>query len=138
VLVLMAIYDGELVEKERDFLIKTAAELDVPLDINDVERRTGDYRVVMEKNIFQKTAGSTKESVTKAAGIAGRAAGNVKGVAATAGGKVSGAFGNIFQRKKDEGSNPGTGASVVICVNCKNEVAVGYKFCPACGQSIAT
>jgi len=138
VLVLMAIYDGELVEKERDFLIKTAAELNVPLDINDVERRTGDYRVVIEKNIFQKAAGSTKESVTKAAGIAGQAAGNVKGAAATAGGKVSGAFGNVFRRKKDEGLNTGTDASVVICVNCKNEVAVGYKFCPACGQSIAT
>ena len=138
VLVLMAIYDGELVEKERDFLIKTAAELNVPLDIDDVERRTGDYRVVIEKNIFQKAAGSTKESVTKATGIAGQAAGNVKGAAATAGGKVSGAFGNVFRRKKDEGSNTGTDASVVFCVNCKNEVAVGHKFCPACGQSIAT
>jgi tellurite resistance protein len=136
VLVLMAIYDGELVEKERDFLIKTAAELNVPLDINEVERRTGDYRVVIEKNVFQKAAGSTKESATKAAGIAGLAAGNVKVSAATVGGKVSGAFGNIFRRKKDEGSNTETDASVVICVNCKNEVAVGYKFCPACGQSM--
>jgi len=62
----------------------------------------------------------------------------VKVAAATAGGKVSVAFGNIFQRKKNEGSNPGTGASAIICVNCKNEVAVGYKFCPACGQSMAT
>ena len=102
VLVLMAIYDGELVEKERDFLTKTAAELKVALDINDVERRTVDYRVVMEKNIFQKAAGSTKKSVTKAAGIAGQAVGNAKGAAATAGGKVSGAFGNVFKRKKDE------------------------------------
>ena len=138
VLVLMAIYDGELVEKERYFLIKTAAELNVPLDINDIERRTEDYRVVIEKNIFQKAAGSTKESVAKAAGIAGQAGGNVKGAAATAGGKVSGAFGNIFRRKKDKGSNTGTDTSVIICVNCENEVAVGYKFCPACGQSTAT
>lgn len=107
VLVLMAIYDGELVEKERDFLIKIAAELNVPLDINDVERRTGDYRVVMEKNIFQKAAGSTKESASKAAGVAGQAAGNVKEAAATAGGKVSDAFGNIFRRQKDEESITG-------------------------------
>lgn len=105
VLVLMAIYDGKLVEKERDFLIKTAVELNVPLDINDVERRTEDYRVVIEKNIFQKAAGSTKESVSNAAKIAGQAAGNVKGVAATASGKVFEAFGNVFQRQKDEGSN---------------------------------
>jgi tellurite resistance protein len=138
VLVLMAIYDGELVEKERDFLIKAAAELNVPLDINDVEQRTGDYRIVIEKNILQKAAGSTKEGLTKVAGIAGQAAGNVKGAAATVGGKVSGAFGNVFQRKKDKESNTGADASVGICVNCKNEVAVGYKFCPACGQSIAT
>lgn len=103
VLVLMAIYDGKLVDKERDFLTKTAAELNVPLDINDVERRTENYRIVIEKNIFQKTAGSTKESVSKAAGIAGQAVGNVKGAAATAGGKVSGVFGNVFQRKEDEG-----------------------------------
>jgi tellurite resistance protein len=102
VLVLMAIYDGELVEKERDFLTKIAAELNVALDINDVEHRTRDYRVVMEKNIFQKAAGSTKKSVTKAAGIAGQAVGNAKGTAVTAGGRVSGAFGNVFQRKKDE------------------------------------
>ena len=72
VLVLMAIYDGKLVEEERDFLIKAAAKLNVPLDINDVERRTGDYRAVIEKNIFQKAVGRTKESVSKAAGIAGQ------------------------------------------------------------------
>lgn len=138
VLVLMAVYDGELVEEERDFLIKAAAELNVPLDIQDVERRTEDYRVVIEKNIFQKAAGSTKESASRAAGIAEQAAGNVKGAAATAGGKVSGAVGNIFRRQKDEGSNTEGDASVVICVNCNNEVVVGYKFCPACGQAVAT
>jgi len=33
VMVLMAVYDGELVEAERDFLIKTAAHLNVPLDM---------------------------------------------------------------------------------------------------------
>lgn len=102
VLVLMAIYDGELVEEERDFLTKVAAELNVPLDINDVERRTADYRTVMEENVFQKAAGSTKEGLTKAAGIAGQAAGNVKEAAATAGGKVAETFGNVFRRKKDE------------------------------------
>jgi RNA polymerase subunit RPABC4/transcription elongation factor Spt4 len=107
-----------LVEKERDFLIKTTAHLNAPLDISEVERRARDYKVVAEKNIFQK-----------AAGIAGQTAGNVKGTAAAAGGKVTSAFGNVFRRRK---------GSVIICVNCKSEVAAGYKFCPACGQSIAT
>lgn len=129
VLVLMAVCDGELVEKERDFLIKTATHLNVPLDISEVERRAGDYKVIVEKTIFQKAAASTKETASKAAGIAGQAAGKVKGATAPAGGKVKSAFGKVFRRKKD---------TVTICVNCKNEVAAGYKFCPACGQSIAT
>lgn len=128
VLVLMAVYDGELVEKERDFLVKTATQLNVPLDIIEVERRAGDYKVVVEKNIFQKAAGSTKETASKAAGIAGQAAGNVKGAAAIAGGKVTSVFGNVLRRKK---------GSVIVCINCKNEVVAGYNFCPACGQSIA-
>lgn len=119
VLVLMAIYDGELVEKERDFLIKTATELNVPLDISEVERRTGDYRTVIEENVFQK------------------AAGNVKGAATTAGGRVSAAFGNVFRRQKDEGTKTRPDDSGAICVNCRNEVVVGYQFCPACGHSIA-
>jgi tellurite resistance protein len=102
VLVLMAVYDGELVEKERDFLIKTAAYLNVPLDINEVERRAGDYKIIVEKNIFQKAAGRTQESASKAAGMAGKAAGKVKGAATSAGGSVTNAVGHVFRRKKDE------------------------------------
>ncbi|MBN2267300.1 MAG: hypothetical protein JW725_03080 [Candidatus Babeliaceae bacterium] len=52
------------------------------------------------KNIIQKAASSTKETVSKAAGIAGKAAGNVKEATATAGGKVSSAFGNILRCQK--------------------------------------
>ena len=120
VLVLMAVYDGELVKEERDFLIKTAAHLNVPLDIDEVELQADDYKVIVEKNIFQKVAG------------------NAKGTVATAASRVTNAFGNGFRRKKDEISNGGTDGAIVICANCKNEVAAGYKFCPACGQSIAT
>jgi len=122
VLVLMAVYDGELVEKERDFLIKTATHLNVPLDISEVERKVEDYKVEKEKTIFQKAAASMKETSSKATA-------NVKGATASAAGKVTSAFGNFFRRKKD---------TVTICVNCKSEVPDGHKFCPACGQSIAT
>jgi hypothetical protein len=122
VLVLMAVYDGELVEKERDFLIKTATHLNVPLDISEVERKVENYKVEKEKTIFQKAAASMKETSSKATG-------NVKGATASAAGKVKSAFGNVFQRKK---------ATVTICVYCKNEVPAGHKFCAACGQSIAT
>ncbi len=90
VLGLMAIYDGELVEKEREFLTRTAAQLGVPLDIDEVEQKAKDYRVVLEKSVFRKTAGAAKG-----------AAGSVKNAAATAGGKVTGAFGQIFRRKKE-------------------------------------
>jgi len=129
VLALMAVYDGELVERERDFLVKTATYLKVPLDISEVEQRAEDYKDVIEETFFQKAAASTKETASKAAGIVGQAAGNIKEATVTTGGKVSGAFGNVFRRKKD---------TVTVCVNCKNEVAAGFNFCPACGQLIAT
>jgi tellurite resistance protein len=128
VLVLMAVYDGELVEKEREFLIKTATHLNVPLDISEVERRAADYKVVVEKPIFQRAADNTKETAFKVGGIAGQAASNVKEAAAPAGDKVASAFGTVLRRKKD---------TVTICVNCNNEVPAGCKFCPACGQSIS-
>jgi RNA polymerase subunit RPABC4/transcription elongation factor Spt4 len=129
VLVLMAVYDGELVEKERDFLITTATYLNVPLDISEVEKQADDYKVVVEKTIFQKAAASTKDTASKAAGLVGKAAVNLKTATAAAGGKVTSAFGNAFRHKKD---------TVIVCTNCKNEVAAGYKFCPVCGQPIAT
>ena len=131
VLVLMAVYDGELVKEERDFLIKTAAHLNVPLNIDEVVLQADDYKVIVEKNIFRKAAGGTKESASKAAIIA-------KGSAATARGRATNAFGIAFRRKKDEVSNGETDGTVVICTNCKNEVSAGHKFCPACGQSTAT
>lgn len=137
VLALMAIYDGELVEKERDFLIRTAAHLNVSLDINEVERRVVDYKVVIEKSLFQNAASSMKKTASKAADMAGQAAGNAKDVAAIAGDKVKSPFGNIFRRKKDQTPDGGTNSSVILCDNCKNEVVIGYKFCPACGQSMA-
>jgi len=52
-----------------------------------------------------------------------------KETASKAEGIVGQSTGNVFRRKKD---------TVTICTNCKNEVDAGYKFCPACGQSIAT
>ncbi len=138
VMILMAIYDGELVEAERDFLIKTAAHLNVPLDIDEVERRAGDYRVVVEKNIFQKAADTTKDTAPKAMSVAGQMAGNVKGAATVAGSKVTNAFGKVLRRKKDEGERKGANTSNIICANCGKEVAAGYKFCPNCGQAMAT
>lgn len=115
ILVLMAIYDGELVEAEREFLSKIATQLNIVLDIDDVERRAIDYRVVIEKNVLQK------------------AAGNVKGAATVAGSRVSGAFGKVFQRKKEEQA---TDTPSILCSECGNEVSGGHKFCSSCGVAL--
>ena len=138
VLVLMAIYDGDLAEAERDFLIKTAAHLNMPLDIDDVERRAGDYRVVIEKNVFQKAAGTTRDTASKAMGVAGQTSGNVKGAATAAGSIVTGTFGRLFRTKKELDESIEMDSSILICTNCSKEVSAEYKFCSSCGQSMAT
>lgn len=56
-LILMAIYDGELVEKEREFLEDVAKRLNISLDIGEVERRTQDYQIVIQKTFLKKQRG---------------------------------------------------------------------------------
>ncbi len=102
-LILMAIYDGELAEKELKFLEVVAERLNISVDIADVERRAQDYQIVIQKNIFEKTAGVAGGAAVKAIGVAGQAASSVKDSAAGAGEKVKGAFGKVFTRKKDDG-----------------------------------
>jgi len=128
VLVLMAIYDGELADKEREFLMNTAERLNVPLDIDEVEQQTQDYQIVIKKNILESTAGVAGGAAVKAIGVAGQAAGSVKDTAVGAGGKVKDAFGKVLKRKK----------SIITCSNCGIEVPAEYKFCPGCGQATAT
>jgi len=128
VLVLMAIYDGELADKEREFLMNTAERLNVPLDIDEAEQRTQDYQIVIKKNILERTAGVAGGAAVKAIGVAGQAAGSVKDTAVGAGGKVKDAFGKVLKRKK----------SIITCSNCGREVPAEYQFCPGCGQATAT
>ena len=116
VLSLMAIYDGELIESERNFLIKTATQLNVFLDIDEVEKRAQDYRVIVKKNVFHK------------------AANNVKGAATATGSKVSGAFGKVFRRRK---GTPAPDVSNMLCSECGNEVSAEHKFCPSCGIELS-
>ena len=77
-LVLMTIYDGELAEKEREFLGIVAEQLNVTLDIAEVERRAQDYQIVVQKNVFEKTAEITGSAAAKAIDVAGQAAIGVK------------------------------------------------------------
>ncbi len=138
-LILMAIYDGELAEKERKFLEGVAERLNISLDMAEVERRTQDYQIVIQKNIFEKTAGVAGGAAVKAFGVAGQAASSVKDTAAGAGEKVKGVFGKVFTRKKDDESKPAVSEkSTITCSKCGKEVPSEYQFCPSCGQPTAT
>lgn len=138
-LILMAVYDGELAEQERQFLGIVAERLNISLDMAEVEQRTQDYQIVIQKNIFEKTAGTAGGAVVKAIGAAGQAASNVKDSAAGAGQKVKSVFGKVLTRKKDAESVSATlEKSIVTCSNCGKAVPSEYQFCPSCGQSMAT
>ena len=138
-LVLMTIYDGELAEKEREFLGSVAERLNVPLDIAEVEQRTQDYQIVVQKNVFEKTAEITGGAAAKAIDVAGQAASGVKNTAVGAGEKVKGVFGKVLARKKEDEKKPALSEkSTITCSKCGKEVPAEYKFCPACGQTTAT
>jgi RNA polymerase subunit RPABC4/transcription elongation factor Spt4/tellurite resistance protein len=137
-LVLMAIYDGELADKEREFLGNVAERLNVSLDIAEVERRTQDYQIVVQKNVFEKTAGVAGGATVKVIGVAGQAASSVKDSAVGAGEKVKSVFGKVFTRKKDdERKTVVPERSAITCSKCGKEVPSEYQFCPSCGQATA-
>jgi RNA polymerase subunit RPABC4/transcription elongation factor Spt4 len=138
-LILMAVYDGELAEKELKFLEVVAGRLNISVDIADVERRAHEYQIVIQKNIFEKTAGVAGGAAIKAIGVAGHAASSVKNTATGAGEKVKGAFGKAFTRKKDGDSKLTVSEKLTItCSKCGIDVPSEYQFCPGCGQSMAT
>jgi len=138
-LVLMTIYDGELVEKEREFLRSAAVQLNVPMDIAEIEQRTQDYQIVVQKNFFDKTAEITGGAAAKAVDVAGQAASGVKNTVVGVGEKVKGGFGKVLFRKKEDEKNPTLPEKLTVtCLKCGKEVPAGYKFCPACGHPTAT
>jgi RNA polymerase subunit RPABC4/transcription elongation factor Spt4/tellurite resistance protein len=138
-LVLMAICDGELAEKEREFLGSVAEQLNVPLDIAEIERRAQDYQIVVQKNVFEKTAEMTGGAAAKAVDVVGQAASSAKNTAVGAGEKVKGVFGKVLTRKKEEEKKPALlEKSTIACTKCGEEVPAEYKFCPSCGQPTAT
>jgi uncharacterized tellurite resistance protein B-like protein len=87
-LTLMAIYDGILTTEEREFLTRTAERLEVSLDIEQVEERIKEYQIIVEKNVFEKTAGVVGGAAVTAIGTAGKAANKFKG-----------AFGKVVKRQ---------------------------------------
>lgn len=138
-LILMAIYNGELAEKEREFLEGVADCLHISLDLAEIERRTQDYQIVIQKNVFEKTAGIAGGAAVNAIGAAGHAANSVKGTAAGAGKTVKGVFGKAFTRQKNDESKPVViEKATLTCLKCGKEVLSEYQFCPICGQPTAT
>jgi tellurite resistance protein/RNA polymerase subunit RPABC4/transcription elongation factor Spt4 len=138
-LILMAIYDGELEESERKFLEGVAERLDISLDMAEIEQRTQDYQIIIQKNIFEKTASVAGGAAVKVIGVAGIAASSVKDTAAGAGEKVKGVVGKVFTRKKNDEKKSAVLESLTItCSKCDKEVPSEYQFCPGCGQSMAT
>ncbi len=138
-LVLMTIYDGELAEKEREFLGSAAERLKVPLDIAEVEQRTQDYQIVIQKNVFEKTAEFTGGAAAKGIDVAGQAASRVKNSAVETSKKVKGVFDKVLTHKKVDEKIPALSEkSTITCSKCGNEIPAGCKFCPECGQSTAT
>lgn len=77
-LTLMAIYDGVLVSEEREFLMHAAEKLGVSLDMEQVEKRTKEYQLIVEKNVFEKTAGAMGSAAVTAMGTAGQTASKLK------------------------------------------------------------
>lgn len=107
VLVLMAVCDGELAEKERGFLANIASRLEVPLDLDEVEKKTRDYRMDAKQSMAERATSSARATAT------------------IAGGKARGVLGKAFQRK------------TVDCPNCGSKVLAKNAFCPDCGQAVA-
>ncbi len=66
VMTLMAVYDGELTPEEQELLISAADKLDVTFDMKAIKKQAEEYRVIIKENVFQKTTGIIKESVSTA------------------------------------------------------------------------
>lgn len=107
VLVLMAVCDGELAEEERAFLANIAGRLEVPLDLDEVEKKTRDYRMVAQRSMAERATSSARDTAT------------------TAGGRARNALGKVLKRR------------TVECPNCGSKVLAKHAFCPGCGQAVA-
>lgn len=77
-LTLMAVYDGMLVNEEREFLMNAAERLGVSLDMEQVEKRTKEYQVIVEKNVLERTAVVMGGAAVTVIGTAGQAASKFK------------------------------------------------------------
>lgn len=108
VLVLMAVCDGEFTDREREFLAKISSRLEVPLDLDEIERRTRDYRETVKQSMARRATTSVRDKATRA------------------GGKARSTFRKVLKRR------------TVPCSGCGAEVSAAYRFCPECGKSVVS
>jgi RNA polymerase subunit RPABC4/transcription elongation factor Spt4/tellurite resistance protein len=134
ILILMAVYDGDLDPKERDFLLRTAQKLDVPLDIEQVEKKAQEYQIVVEKSIYSKSMESMKEITGKTALAAEQATASLKTTLKTTTVKAAGTIDKVRADQKKKKLQK----LEMTCRNCNSTVRGDFKFCPKCGQSMAT
>lgn len=148
VLILMAVYDGELSEEEAEFLLRLSEHLGILLDVEEIRGRAREYEVIVEEGLIQRSARAVGGGVAKAAGVVGSAAGSaagkvagggkvvagrvagggkvVAGKVAGAGGAVAGRAKGLLKRKKKH----------VDCPACGKQVSTKYRFCPHCGAAL--
>lgn len=107
VLVLMAVCDGELAQEEREFLAKIAGRLEVPLDLDEVEERTRDYRVTVRRSMSERATSTARDTATMARD------------------RARGMLGKVLKREN------------VACSRCGKPFPAKYAFCPGCGRAIA-
>ncbi len=134
VLILMAIYDGDLDQKERDFLIRTAEKLNVPLDIDKVDKKALEYKIDIQKNICSKSLESMKGIGGKTASTAQQAATTLKTTIISTSGKAREAFDQARAEQKKKKLRK----QEITCRYCNTVMPGDCKFCPKCGQSTAT
>jgi tellurite resistance protein len=70
-LIMMAIYDGKLVDAERDFLLKVANTLKLSINIAEIETRAESYRIDYSNSQWRKVAETASQtfSATTNAGL---------------------------------------------------------------------
>ena len=88
-LVLMAVCDGELAEEEREFLREISERLGVPLDMDEVEKKTRDYRVAAKQSMAERVS-------------------TVRDTATVAGSKARSTLGKVFRYGRAYKSDPNT------------------------------
>jgi tellurite resistance protein len=130
VLVLMAVYDGELAEAERNFLAHVAEQLNVTIDFDAVEKRAGEFRQAVRVNILQQAAGTARNAASGVASFAQRAAHGIQNAAADTSNRLKDAVDGL---NKSDSADSG-----IICAACSTPIPSNAKFCPECGAAIAT